>query len=89
MALLPADKLYTTIQRNDTAVCAEIDSPADMNDAVIEMNDGPILRRRLPRTEVFAEGVEEKYIAPCTDSMSTTCVTNLGVIWLDPHNFLI
>ena len=36
-----------------------------------EMNDGPILRRRLPRTEVFAEGVEEKYIAPYSDSMST------------------
>ena len=53
VALLPADKLYTTIQRNDTAVCVEIDSLADMNDAVIEMNDGPILRRRLPRTEVF------------------------------------
>ena len=62
---------YATIQRNDTAVCVEIDSPADMNDAVIEMDDEPILRRRLPRTEVFAEGVEEKYIAPCTDSMST------------------
>ena len=71
VALLPADKLYATIQRNDTAVCVEIDSPADMNDAVIDMDDEPILRRRLPRTEVFAEGVEEKYIAPCTDSMST------------------
>ena len=71
VALLPEDKLYTTIQRNDTAVCVEIDSPAEMNDAVIEMDDEPILRRRLPHTEVFAEGVEDKYIAPCTDSMST------------------
>ena len=71
VALLPTDKLYATIQRNDTAVCVEIDSPADMNDAVIEMDDEPIFRRRLPRTEVFAEGVEEKYIAPGTDSMST------------------
>ena len=62
VALLPADKLYATIQRNDTAVCVEIDSPADMNDAVIEIDDEPILRRRLPHTEVFAEGVEEKYI---------------------------
>ena len=35
VALLPTDKLYATIQRNDTAVCVEIDSPADMNDAVI------------------------------------------------------
>ena len=60
MALLPADKLYATIQRNDTAVCVEIDSPADMNDGVIEMDDEPILLRRLPRTDVFAEGVEEK-----------------------------
>ena len=71
VALLPADKLYATVQRNDTAACVEIDSPADMNDAVMEMDDEPILRQRLPRTEVFAEGVEEKYIAPCTDSMST------------------
>ena len=45
VALLPADKLYATIQRNDTAVCVEIDSPADMNDAVIEIDDEPILRR--------------------------------------------
>ena len=103
MASLPVDKLHTTIQQDDTAVCVEIDSPADMNDTVIEMNDGSIFRRRLlqrqdsaehhecyfsvhnmavylndvvfhrrrlPRTEVFAEGVEEKYIAPWTDSMS-------------------
>ena len=54
VALLPTDKLYATIQRNDTTVCVEIDSPADMNDAVIEIDDEPILRRRLPRTEVFA-----------------------------------
>ena len=60
VALLPTDKLYATIQRNDTAVCVEIDSPADMNDAVIRMDDEPILRRRLPRAEVFAEGVEKK-----------------------------
>ena len=42
-----------------------------MKDAVIGMDDEPILRRRLPRTVVFAEGVEEKYSAPCTDSIST------------------
>ena len=71
VALLPTDKLYATMQRNDTAVCVEIDSLADMNDAVIEMDDEPILRRRLARTEVFAEGVEEMYITPCTNSMST------------------
>ena len=35
VALLPLDKLYATIHRKDTAVCVEIDSPADMNDAVI------------------------------------------------------
>ena len=70
VALLPTDKLYATIQRNHTAVCVEIDSPADINDAVIEMDDEPILRRRLPSTEVVAGGVEEKYIAPCTDSRS-------------------
>ena len=57
VALLPA-----TIQRNDTAVCVEIDSPADMNDAVMEMDDEPILRQRLPHTEVFAEGVEESIL---------------------------
>ena len=50
VALLPADKLYTIIQRNDTAVCVEFDSPADMNDAVIEMNDGPY-----PPTETAAD----------------------------------
>ena len=33
-------------------------------------DDEPILRRRLPSTEVVAGGVEEKYIAPCTDSRS-------------------
>ena len=71
VALLPADKLYATIHRMDTAVCVEIDSTADMNNAVIEIDDEPILRRRLLRTVVFTEGVEEKYSAPCTDSIST------------------
>ena len=47
VALLPADKLYATIQRNDTAVCVEIDSPADMNDTVIEIDDEPILRAEI------------------------------------------
>ena len=37
VAFWPTDKLYATIQRNDTPVCIEIDSPADINDAVIEM----------------------------------------------------
>ena len=55
----------------DTAVCVEIDSPADMNDAVIEIDYEPILRRKLQRTVVSTEGVEEKYSAPCTDSIST------------------
>ena len=39
------------------------------NTAVI-FNDVVFRRRRLPRTEVFAEGVEEKCIAPRTDSVS-------------------
>ena len=71
VALLPTHKLYAIMHRNDTPVCIEIDSMADINYAVMEMDDEPILRRRLPHTEVFAEGVEEKCIAPCTDSMLT------------------
>ena len=71
VVLLPTDKLYATIQRIDTPVYIEIDSLADINDAVIVRDDEPILRRRLPRTEVFAEGVEQKCMAPCTDSSST------------------
>ena len=77
VALLPADKLYATIQRNDTAVCVEIDSPADMNDAVIEMDDEPILQRKLPHTEVFAEGVEEKYIAPWHVHILQDCIDHM------------
>ena len=71
VALLPIDKLYATIQRNDTPVCIEIGSPGDINDVVIVRDDEPILRRRLPHTKVFAEGVEEKCMAPCTDSRSS------------------
>ena len=85
LALLPTDKLHATIQRNDTPVCIEIDSPADINDAMIKMGDEPILRRRLPRTEVFAEGVEEKCMAPYTDSRSTihnASGRNDDYIWL-------
>ena len=86
-----------------SAVCVEIDIPADVNCTAVELNDVAILRRRLPRRqdsaehdecyisvsntavkfndvvfrrrilpwrEVFAEGVEEKCIAPRTDSVS-------------------
>ena len=48
VALLPTDKLYATMQRKDTPVCIEIDSLADINDAVIVMDNESILRRRLP-----------------------------------------
>ena len=81
VALLPTDKLYATIQPNDTPVCIEIDSPADINDAVIVMDDEPILRRRLPRTEVFAEGVEEKCMAPCTHSMQNSQIFRRANPW--------
>ena len=37
---------------------------------VVEFNDVVSRRRRLPRTEVFAEGVGEKCFAPRTDSVS-------------------
>ena len=103
VASLPADKLCTPLQRDDTVVCVEIDIPAEMNGTVIGMNDVSVLRRglpqrqdsvehhecyvcvpnmavelnvvvfrrrRLPRTEFFAEVVEENYIAPRRDSVS-------------------
>ena len=38
-----------------SAVCVEIDIPADMNCTVIEMNDVTILRRRLPQRQNLAE----------------------------------
>ena len=55
VASLPADKLYTPIQWDDTAICVEIDIPADMNGTVIEMNDVSVLRRRLPQRQDSAE----------------------------------
>ena len=101
VASLPADKLYTPLQREDTVVCVEIDIPAEMNGTVIGMNDVSVLRRglpqrqdsaehracyvsvpnmavelnvvvfrrrRLPQTELVAEGVEEEYIATTLSS---------------------
>ena len=41
-----------------------------VSNTAVEFNDVVFRRRRLLRTEVFAEGVEEKYIAPRTDSVS-------------------
>ena len=99
-----------------SAVCVEIDIPADMNCTAVELNDVTILRwrlpwrqdsaehdecyisvsnmavefddvvfrrRRLPRREVFAEGVEEKCIAPRTDSVSAE-QNNLTFRWPKP-----
>ena len=86
-----------------SAICVEVDIPADMNCTVVELRDLTILRRRLsqgqdsaehkeccisisntavefndvvfrqwrlPPTEVLAEGMKEKYIAPRTDYVS-------------------
>ena len=87
-----------------SAICVEIDIPADMNCTAVELNDVTILRRRLLQRQdstehheryisvsntqsgsmtwfsaggdchgqkfLLAEGVEEKCIAPRTDSVS-------------------
>ena len=87
-----------------SAVCLEVDIPADMDCAVVELSDVTILRwrspqgqdsaehqedcigisntavefkdgafrrLRLPRTELFAEGMEEKCVVPRTDTVSS------------------
>ena len=87
-----------------SAVCVEVDIPADMDCTVVEMSDVTILRRRspqgqdsaehqedcigiantavefndgifrrlrLPRTELFAEDMEEKCVVPRTDTVSS------------------
>ena len=41
-----------------SAVCVEIDIPADMNCTVVELNDVTILRRRLPQRQDSAEHTE-------------------------------
>ena len=41
-----------------SAVCIEIDMPADMNCTVVELNDVTILRRRLPQGQDSAEHYE-------------------------------
>ena len=55
VASLPADKLYTPLQREDTVVCVEIDIPAEMNGTVIGMKDVSVLRRGLPQRQDSAE----------------------------------
>ena len=87
-----------------SAVCLEVDIPANMDCAVMELSDVTILRRRsqqaqdlaehqegcigisntavefkdgafrrlrLPRTKLFAEGMEEKCVVPRTDTVSS------------------
>ena len=51
-----------------SAVCVEIDFPADMNCTAVELNDVNILRRRLPRRQDSAEHDE------CYISVSNTAV---------------
>ena len=40
-----------------------------MDNTAVELDDVVVRRQRLPRREVFAEGVEEKCIVPRTDSV--------------------
>ena len=42
-----------------------------ISNTAVEFNDGVFHRLRLPRTEVFAEGMEEKCIVPRTDTVSS------------------
>ena len=55
-------------QRQDSAEHHEC--YGSVSNTAVEFNDAFSRRRGLPRTEVFAEGVEEKCIAPTTDSVS-------------------
>ena len=55
-------------QRQDSAEHHEC--YISVSNMAVVFNDVVFRRRRLPRTEVFAEGVEEKCIAPRTDSVS-------------------
>ena len=58
-----------------TAVCVEIDIPADINCTVIELNDVTILCRRLPRRQDLAEHYE------CYVSVSNTAVEVKDVVF--------
>ena len=61
-----------------SAVCVEVDIPADMNCTVVELSDVTILRRRLPQGQDSAEHQE------CCISISNTAVEFNDVIfrWL-------
>ena len=60
------DEGYISVSagRGKIVVFLEVDYTA------VELDDVVFRRRRLPRREVFTEGVEEKCIAPRTDSAS-------------------
>ena len=60
------DECYIGVSsgRGKIVVFLEVDYMA------VELDDVVVRRRRLPQREVFAEGVEEKCIAPRTDSGS-------------------
>ena len=79
--VIPADMNCTKVELNDMTILlrrlprrqdsAEHDECyISVSNAAAAFNDAVFRRRRLPRTEVFAESVEEKYIAPRTDSVS-------------------
>ena len=55
-------------QRHDSAEHHEC--YISVSNTAVKLNDVVFRQRRLPRTEVFAEGVEEKCIVPRTDSVS-------------------
>ena len=59
-----------------SAVCVEIDFPADMNCTAVELNDVTILRRRLPQRQDSAEHDE------CYISVSWKCSVRLPVVML-------
>ena len=58
-----------------SAVCVEIDIPADMNCTAVELNDMTILRRRLPQRQDSAEHHE------CYISVSNTAVEFNDVVF--------
>ena len=78
---IPADMNCTAVELNDVTILrrrlpqrqdsAEHDECyISVSNTAVEFNDVVFRRRRLLRPEVFAEGVEEKCIAPRTDSVS-------------------
>ena len=79
--VIPADRNCTSVELNGAAILrwrlprrqdsAEHDECyISVTNTAVKFNDVVFRRRRLPQTEVFAEGVEEKCVAPRTDSVS-------------------